>query len=624
MEWFDDPAAVFPAPRDDEPPELRNRIVRELRDHLDCAYRRELVLCGNETEAEQRVLKKFGDPGRLARKLWLDAMQEKIMSQRWNLAVSSIMACACLASLAVVIVMTRDNRELNHLLLEQSRAANAALLAELSARRNAAAPASAPSLDWTPVKFRLVQSQRGGKPAAGFKVGLTGNLLDTAKQMMIFKETGPDGIADFGMVRPGEHNLAINSPWGEFLIEMPFIVLPGQPINCELPSPAAADESAGVSCVVELPPALRDRNVWLLAEATRARRNCDGTVWTHPASSIRVYFMIAPDGKVLRLPERLAENASSTMFDGYSLSFDGLKPGPFLTSEMVFGRTSKQDPFFSPDTSYFSTGNLYHPGGGTGPDDQEPRFWLIQGESESDAPAPTGYKKGRRHETAWGESGLRPFFLRVAEAPGQAELRLPEGRYRIENLVACEPPAASARPGYLRYNVIGGLISGLDAQTASITVNFRPEVGEVERQLRAIYQTDDDASDKPLGVPFREWSADLEGPADDSALEKRERLRAALLPIFEVEAGRANKWVIAVPERLTECVERFLAGCQKVPRPPVLSGDELGDFPTRSPRRSSQPDFDDTDLPAESPASQPRLVPSPENDEPKPVRLPDE
>jgi len=595
--WLDDLAAAFPHPRDDEPPELRARIVKELRDHLTCAYRRELVLCGNESEAERRVVEKFGDPRRIARKLWLDAMQEKIMSQRWNLALSSIMACACLASLAVVIVMTRDNRELNHLLLEQSRAANAALLAELSARREPPAAIPAASLEWNPVKLRLVQSRRGGAPVAGFKVGLMGNLLDSAKQMSLTRETGPDGVADFGLVRPGEHNLAISSPWGECLLESPFVVLPGKPIDRELPCPPPPDEPGSISCIVKMPPALRERNVWLLVEATRARANCDGTLWFHPAASARQYFLISPDGNLQKLPDH--ELGSSMIFEGFSLSFAGLTPGP--VSQMEFGCSSLRDPFFQ-----FSD----IPGGGTGANVEEPRFFR---ETDDDANVEvwvqmSGSGKWKRRETPWSETGYRPFFLRVADTERQTELRLPPGRYRIENLIVCEPPRASARLDYLRYDMLGGLVCGVT------------EIGNFNER-------DDDEGKVNLGtleaIVLRNWSDGLERPTDGSDAEKREQILAPLLQTFDVHSGRANQWEIAVPQRLTECVERFIADCQKV-RQPIATSDDPATYPAAPPDRPARRRRFAPDSPDDESGLVPSLVPSPDDDEPRPKRIPDD
>lgn len=74
--------ADLPAPRDDEPPQLRGDIADELADHLHCAHRREMLKDGNDEAARQRVLDRFGDPKKLARRLWWQAMWSRIMGQR--------------------------------------------------------------------------------------------------------------------------------------------------------------------------------------------------------------------------------------------------------------------------------------------------------------------------------------------------------------------------------------------------------------------------------------------------------------------------------------------------------------------------------------------------------------
>ena len=47
MEWLDALATVLPARREDEPPDLRRKILAELCDHLHSAMQRELLLTGS-------------------------------------------------------------------------------------------------------------------------------------------------------------------------------------------------------------------------------------------------------------------------------------------------------------------------------------------------------------------------------------------------------------------------------------------------------------------------------------------------------------------------------------------------------------------------------------------------
>src|SRR5262249_40207223 len=130
MKWLDDIAAAFPQACEDEPPELRSQIARELRDHLEATYRRELLKTADETEAERRVLARFGDPKRVARKLWLDAMQERIMSQRILMFWSGLMAAACIAMGVFVYRVVEQSAETSRALIKNMQDANRELLAE--------------------------------------------------------------------------------------------------------------------------------------------------------------------------------------------------------------------------------------------------------------------------------------------------------------------------------------------------------------------------------------------------------------------------------------------------------------------------------------------------------------
>src|SRR5437667_6765646 len=122
MNWPPDSADDLPAPRDDEPASLRQDIADELADHLQSSFTRELHFTPEETAAKQTVLDRFGDPRRVARQLWFDAMKEKIMSQRLNLVLSSLMTAACLGALGLMGLMLRDSREVNAAILERLQA----------------------------------------------------------------------------------------------------------------------------------------------------------------------------------------------------------------------------------------------------------------------------------------------------------------------------------------------------------------------------------------------------------------------------------------------------------------------------------------------------------------------
>lgn len=89
--------ADLPEPSDDEPSSLRADIADELADHLQCAFRREVLKDGDAAAAQRRALDRFGDPKQLARRLWRQAMWSRIMRQRivsglqWMVAVTAML-----------------------------------------------------------------------------------------------------------------------------------------------------------------------------------------------------------------------------------------------------------------------------------------------------------------------------------------------------------------------------------------------------------------------------------------------------------------------------------------------------------------------------------------------------
>lgn len=95
MDWPEEFEQSFPPARDDEPMSLRQDIADELADHLECALRSQLLTTRDEASAQAQVVDHFGDPRHLARQLWLEAMQEKIMSKRVALAVTSLVSTVC-------------------------------------------------------------------------------------------------------------------------------------------------------------------------------------------------------------------------------------------------------------------------------------------------------------------------------------------------------------------------------------------------------------------------------------------------------------------------------------------------------------------------------------------------
>ena len=122
MAWSDMFSEALPPPRGDEPANLRHDITNELSDHLDCAMRRELLRTADEDEARRNVLQRFGDPKRIALKLWLDPMKEMIMKDRLMMGVIVVLTLVCVSLCILVWSSNAHNRETNEAILARLEA----------------------------------------------------------------------------------------------------------------------------------------------------------------------------------------------------------------------------------------------------------------------------------------------------------------------------------------------------------------------------------------------------------------------------------------------------------------------------------------------------------------------
>jgi hypothetical protein len=303
MEWLDVLAGSLPAPRDDEPPDLRRKIIAELRDHLHAAMQRELLLTGNAEQAQQNVLSRFGEPARLARKLWYDALWEKIMTRRMVLAALVLVVLVSVGSTGLTWILVVQAGQVNQALLEQNRAANELLLAKLAALGNASGN-SGKTMEWNSLKVRVSLEKPGGAPAANFKLELEGRLLDTSVPTSLSRTTGPDGIADFGLVRAGEHLLNVMAPWGEAIADSHdygmisvdggqiVTVLPGEPQTVEIVGPSKPEETE-VTITVDWPNDLAGQSLWL-----QSPRDLGGHSWKRNDDHAPQYVVVDPAGKM--------------------------------------------------------------------------------------------------------------------------------------------------------------------------------------------------------------------------------------------------------------------------------------------------------------------------------------
>ena len=108
-----DVVADLPAPLDDEPPSVRQDIADELADHLACAFRRELIRNSDDAAAQERTLDRFGNPQRVAYRLWFQAMWGHIMLNRFTRVLQGFKIVVSLAAPLLVLRITEQHAALH-------------------------------------------------------------------------------------------------------------------------------------------------------------------------------------------------------------------------------------------------------------------------------------------------------------------------------------------------------------------------------------------------------------------------------------------------------------------------------------------------------------------------------
>jgi hypothetical protein len=282
----DDLAADLPPPRDDEPATLRQDIVDELADHLHCALRRELLsgapraagLNPAAHDAWQRVLSRFGHPAQLARRLWWDAMKEKVMAQR---ATAAAAICAALAACITcfmawrILSATQDQSALlaerqmaAHTqlldriaqLLDDQQQANADLAASLAARTAGGAKGEN-GLDWHPLTLRMVNDR--GEPRQD-EVRLSGKTM-AGGELHETMQANAEGIADFGSLPAGEYTAYFSLKDLGLSSSMSFLLGPDRPTEHEVTLPSAPPAPFDLRFEIQPPADLEAAPLYYLA-----------------------------------------------------------------------------------------------------------------------------------------------------------------------------------------------------------------------------------------------------------------------------------------------------------------------------------------------------------------------
>ncbi|MFI4852122.1 MAG: hypothetical protein ACIAZJ_23695 [Gimesia chilikensis] len=211
---------------------MRQDIIDELSDHFVCALNRELLKNPDEKVARQRVLNQYGDPIKVARQLWLEAMKEKIMSQRIMTGISVTMAVCGFIVVGIAWSMMQESRAFNLQMLEQFKLAQERSAGETSG-------------ELQPIEFQLVQEGSEDQPAEGF----TGTLSKRDGNDTIFTVeavSDQNGLLDFGKLPWGNYLLTLKAPWGEAPKAELITTIPGRKYEETIVCPARTPEKVEV------------------------------------------------------------------------------------------------------------------------------------------------------------------------------------------------------------------------------------------------------------------------------------------------------------------------------------------------------------------------------------------
>ncbi|MCY2968108.1 MAG: carboxypeptidase-like regulatory domain-containing protein, partial [Planctomycetota bacterium] len=387
-------------------------------------------------------------------------------------------------------------RRTNLALLEQNQQANESLqmrIERLSAPASAT-PVPSTSVDWCSVRFRVHFGDPPGQPVAGCKLTMFGNLFEIGTRVSVELSTNADGIADFGLIRPGQYELAAKTPTGEWR-ELLVNVFPGRSLDDSIrcPDPTAISN-------IEFAPALSEelqfRGVWLICQFGRSSvRMIGDDLWTRPEPSDddRV-VLIAPDGKIVSFVGPL--EGKPEYVDGQAHWPIGLPADPKLTIE--YG-------------GLVPTGELRAVYDGNGIDSQSGEDF------KSYKPVPQ-----------WG------FLCR--RWPPVSAVQWPEGTYFLRDILIADAPTELADGDWSQ------IFDALELPIADRS-NSPRKATRILRILGGIIRRHgtDDQIPRTNEIPLCDWPRVYEVPKSDPY-------------VFEAQTGGVNTWRITIPETLETIV----------------------------------------------------------------------
>ncbi len=285
MSWYEDIATSLPPPDGDAETDLRRDILDELADHLDCAMRRELRRSDDETAARSAVLHRFGDPKRIAYRLWFDALKEKIMSQRISLVTNIVLAVLCVTMCAFVFISMRQNERVTTAMLDKIEALAAA---------QSSSPASA---IWAEAMVNVRTGSPEGLPPEGCKTHLAGEMFNPGTRSSMDGPVDSEGNKEFGPIRPGKYALRVTA--SGITMRKSIVLYPGQNQVGPIIWPVVPEKPTEVSFKVTMPDSIKEYTSYLLCVIARSPQtfDTDEGEWSWNSDLV----LIDPDGRAMLL-----------------------------------------------------------------------------------------------------------------------------------------------------------------------------------------------------------------------------------------------------------------------------------------------------------------------------------
>lgn len=271
---------AMPGPHEREPRSLRRDIEDELADHLACSIERERARGLGEPQARAAAIERFGNPGRIARKLWMQAMKEHVMRDRLIVAVNIL--------LAVVIVFAAV---MVYRISEQSQKSNLALVSALERIGKAqAAPAVSNMASMT---VRCTRNTSEGTPA-NLEVSIFGKPFNVTEEKRYSQNVDGRGTTKFGPMLPGKYILSAITKSTQPLLSTSRNVLLYAGDQREEQFVAPDVQTVPVTFSLEMPEEFRNARALIECQIVHVPQVVNGSEWSCDVDPI----VVNPAGKL--------------------------------------------------------------------------------------------------------------------------------------------------------------------------------------------------------------------------------------------------------------------------------------------------------------------------------------